>query len=65
MYRNDGMILTEENLRTPVETCPIATLAATNLTWTALEFKVVLLDKWSTSDCLNHGRTETINTPVV
>jgi len=60
-----GMILTETNLGTPIETCPSVTFAATNLTWTALEFKVVLLDEWSVGNCLNHGRTEAIKTPVV
>jgi L,D-peptidoglycan transpeptidase YkuD (ErfK/YbiS/YcfS/YnhG family) len=65
MYRNDGKILTEEDLHTPTETRPSATFAATNLTGTALEFKAVLPSESWASNCLNHGTTETINTPAV
>jgi len=64
MNRNVRMVLIEENLRTPIEICPSATFAAANLIWTAPVFKAALLGEWSASNCLNHGRTETINTPV-
>jgi hypothetical protein len=38
---------------------------ATIVVVSRLRVKAVLLGEWSSCNCLKHGRTETINTPVV